>query len=163
MDRYATVVLKVNKKSRISKFSIYISITVRFLWHVPVFSLPTGRLTRCSTSFLALHFRRPPCGNQHYAFNCQFRQYLPGRSGGTADHLRPANNCQTHRTWLLMVIAPSIEHFPAASFNILGRHTARLSRQNTGAGYAVLQSVFYVMVFAATTLALLYFLQIFCS
>jgi hypothetical protein len=59
------------------------------------------------------------------------------------------------------VYRSAIEHFFAASINIPARHRARLSRQNTGAGYAVMQSVFYVMVFAANALALLYFFQMF--
>jgi len=71
--------------------------------------------------------------------------------------MRPANNCLSQRTWLHLVSAPTIKQSFAASFKIPARHKARLSRQKTRAGSAVLQAVFYVMVFAANTLALLYF------
>ena len=61
--------------------------------------LPVALLS-AAASFLSLALPQATLRLSTFHSNCHTRQYLPGRSGGTADHLRPGNNCRSQLTWL---------------------------------------------------------------
>jgi hypothetical protein len=108
----------------------------------------------------ALHFRRPPFGYQHPFSIATPGSTCPVASGGIADHLRPGKNCRSQRTWLHKLSSSDKWHSFAASIKIPTRHTARLIPPKDRGGLCGVAVSFFVMVFTANALALLYFFQI---